>query len=152
MDKMQIILTEDVANLGKSGELVSVKQGFGRNYLLPQGLAVIATQDNVKRIARQKALIEQRAAKARGDAEATAQKLGGVELTLERQTAEGSDKLFGSVTSKDIAEALAAKGHKVDKKLIHLPEPIRSTGEHQIEIKLGRGVGATIKLKVSPKA
>jgi large subunit ribosomal protein L9 len=152
MDKMQVILTEDVANLGKSGELVAVKPGFGRNYLLPQGLGVHATANNVSRIAHEKKMIEARTARTKKEAEDSASKLSSVAITIERQAAEEGGKLFGSVTSKDIAEALAAKGHKIDKKVIHLAEPIRAAGDYTIEVKLARGVAANIKLTVISKA
>ena len=127
MDKIQIILTEDVANLGKSGELVSVKPGYGRNYLIPQGLALQATKNNVAKITHDKKVIDLRTAKTRKEAEEAAGKLSSVTVQIERAVGEG-DKLFGSVTSKDIAEALAAQGHKIDKKTIHLADPIKALG------------------------
>src|SRR5690242_513240 len=104
---MQLILREDVPNLGKSGELVNVKPGFGRNYLLPRGLAVVATKGNVARIDHEKKVAELRAAKVRKEAEGHAAALQGVEVTITRAVGE-DDKLFGSVTSRDIGEALAA--------------------------------------------
>src|SRR5512143_2374035 len=114
---MQIILKEDVPNLGRSGELVSVKPGYGRNYLIPQGLALIATRKNVAEMEHHRKAIEAQAAKTRKDAESVAARLDGVTITLERQVGEG-DKLFGSVTARDIEEALAAHGHKIDRKKI----------------------------------
>jgi large subunit ribosomal protein L9 len=149
--KMQVILTEDVANLGKSGELVAVKPGYGRNYLIPQGLAVAATAKNVARVEHEKRIIEMRNAKLRKAATDAAAKLTGASVKLERQVGEG-DKLFGSVTSKDIAEALAAQGHKVDKKQILLAEPIKALGEYTVDVKLGRDVASQVKVTVAPRA
>jgi large subunit ribosomal protein L9 len=151
MDKIQVILTEDVANLGKSGELVAVKPGYGRNYLIPQGLALAATKNNVSRIQHDKKAIEAKNAKSRKEAEDAAGKLSNVTVQIERAVGEG-DKLFGSVTSKDIAEALAAQGHKIDKKTIHLPEPFKALGQYTVELKLASGVNATIKVWVVAKA
>ena len=151
MDKIQVILTEDVANLGKSGELVAVKPGYGRNYLIPQGLALAATKNNVSRIQHDKKVIEARTAKSRKEAEDAAGKLSSVTVQIERATGEG-DKLFGSVTSKDISEALAAQGHKIDKKTIHLAEPIKALGQYTVDLRLASGVAAQIKVWVVAKS
>lgn len=151
MDKMQVILTEDVANLGKSGELVAVKPGYGRNYLIPQGLAVAATKNNIARVQHTKKVIAERQAKARAAAEATAGKLGSVTVQIERAVGEG-DKLFGSVTTKDIAEALAAQGHQVDKKSIVLADPIKALGQYTVDVKLSSGIAAQIKVWVVGKS
>src|SRR5262249_53641472 len=143
---MQVILKEDVHNLGKSGDLVTVKPGYGRNYLIPQGLAMAATAGNVKQVEHQKKLIAARNAKLLKDAQSIADKLAAVEIQLERATApheakEGeapaTEKLFGSVTSRDIAEALAQKSVIVDHKKIVLPEPIKTIGYHTVDVKLG---------------
>mgnify|MGYP001167391462 CR=1 FL=1 len=147
---MQLILREDVANLGKSGELVNVKPGYGRNYLLPRGMAVVATRGNVARIAHEKQVAETRAAKARKEAEGHAATLQGVEIVIARPVGD-EDKLFGSVTARDIAEALAAKGHKVDHKKIALPAPIRTLGKNELTVKLAGGVSATIVVEVTKK-
>lgn len=151
MEKIQVILKEDVATLGKSGELVSVKPGYGRNYLIPQGLAVVATKKNVARMEHEKKIIDLRTAKLKKEADAAAGKLGNVTVQLERAVGEG-DKLFGSVTSADIAEALAAQGHKIDKKKIHLKDPIRAIGQYTVEIKLAPSVVAQIKVWVVKKS
>ncbi len=150
MEKIQVILKEDVANLGKSGELVSVKPGYGRNFLIPQGLAMIATKKNVARLEHERKIVTMRAAKLRKEAEASAASLGSVHVTIARQIGEG-DKLFGSVTTRDIEEALAAQGHKVDKKKIALKEPIKALGEYTIDVKLARDVATQIKLSVVAK-
>jgi large subunit ribosomal protein L9 len=150
MEKIQVILKEDVPNLGRSGELVSVKPGYGRNYLIPQGLAMAATRKNVAEMEHHKKAIEAQAAKTRKDAESVAARLNGVSITLERQVGEG-DKLFGSVTTRDVEEALAAKGHKVDRKKIALHEPIKHLGETAVPIKVARDVTATIKVIVTAR-
>ena len=160
---MQVILKEDVHNLGKSGDLVTVKPGFGRNYLIPQGLAVVATAGNIKEIEHQKKLIAARNAKLLKDAQSVADKLAAIEVQLERATAphepakEGEEapaveKLFGSVTSRDVAEALAEKGVPVDHKKIVLPEPIKTIGYHTVDVKLGNGVVGKVKVVVIAKA
>jgi large subunit ribosomal protein L9 len=156
---MQVILKEDVHNLGKSGELVNVKPGYGRNYLIPQGLAVVATAGNIKQIEHEKKLIAARNAKLLKDAQSIADRLAAVEVQIERQvahheaTAEAptTDKLFGSVTSRDIAEALAQKGVPIDHKKIVLPEPIKTIGYQTVDVKLGNGVVGKVKVVVVPK-
>jgi large subunit ribosomal protein L9 len=150
MEKIQVILKEDVPHLGRSGELVSVKPGYGRNYLVPQGLAVIATKKNVARMEHEKKVIELRSAKMRKDAEGIAQRLSGITLQFERQVGEG-DKLFGSVTSRDIEEGLAAQGVTVDRKKIHLADAIKAIGQFTVEIKLARDVTAPVKVWVVAK-
>jgi large subunit ribosomal protein L9 len=147
---MQVILKEDVHNLGKAGELVKVKPGFGRNYLIPQGKAVIATASNVKQIEHEKKLIAAKQAVVLKDAQAMVDRLAAIEVQIERQAGE-EDKLFGSVTSRDIAEALKDKGVTVDHKKVHLPEPIKTIGYHTIDIKLATNVTGKIKVVVVPK-
>lgn len=148
---MQVILKEDVHNLGKAGELVNVKPGFGRNYLIPQGKAVVATAGNVKQIEHQKKLIAAKNAQLSKDAQAMADRLASIEVQIERQAGE-EDKLFGSVTSRDIEAALKDKGVAVDHKKIVLAEPIKTIGYHTIDIKLGTGVTGKIKVVVVPKS
>jgi len=147
---MQVILKEDVHNLGKAGELVKVKPGFGRNYLIPQGKAVVATAGNVKQIEHEKKLIAAKQAQLSKDAQAMADRLGSVEVQIERQVGE-EDKLFGSVTSRDIEAALKDKGISIDHKKVSMPEPIKTIGYHTVEIKLGTGVTGKIKVVVVPK-
>lgn len=144
---MRVILREDVSNLGKSGELVSVRDGYGRNYLLPQGLAMLATERNVKEIEHNKKIIAARNAKLAKDAQSVADKLGSLEVVITRQAGEG-DKLFGSVTARDIEEAVKALGATVDRRKIHLPEPIKSLGDYVVEIKLGQAVTGKVKVRV----
>jgi large subunit ribosomal protein L9 len=147
---MQVILKEDVLNLGKAGELVTVKPGFGRNYLIPQGKALPATAGNVKQIEHQKKLIAAKNAAATKDAQSIADKLAAIEVQIEQQVGE-DDKLFGSVTSRDITEALKAKGVTVDHKKIVMGEPIKTIGYHTVEIKLGSSVTGKLKVVVVPK-
>jgi len=151
MEKIQVILKEDVPNLGRSGELVSVKPGYGRNYLIPQGLALVATRKNVAQMDHQRKQIEASASKLRKDAESVAGRLHGVSITIERQVGE-EGKLFGSVTARDIEEALGSKGHKVDRRKIHLAEPIKALGDFNVEIKVARDVAAHVKVTVAAKA
>ncbi|XXF80309.1 50S ribosomal protein L9 [Myxococcaceae bacterium GXIMD 01537] len=144
---MKVILREDIDNLGKSGELVSVKDGFGRNFLLPRGKAVLASEQNIRQLEHEKAVITARNAKLKGAAEEQAKKLGAVKAVLKRKVGE-QDKLFGSVTALDIAEALAAQGQSVDRRHIHLPEPIKALGSYEVEMRLHRDVVAKIKVEV----
>src|SRR5512132_1067147 len=106
---IHVVLTEDLANSGKSGELVRVRPGYARNYLIPRGLAIGATAENVARIEHEKRVVEVRNAKLKGEAEQLAEKLKTVKITIERPVGEG-DRLYGSVTSRDVEEALAAAG------------------------------------------
>jgi large subunit ribosomal protein L9 len=148
---MKLILREDVYNLGKSGELVTVKDGYARNYLLPRNLGMLANAANVRQLGHEKQVIELRQQKMKGGAVEQAKKLETVAVKIARKVGE-QDKLFGSVTALDIAEALAAAGHKLDRRLIHLPEPIRAVGQYEIEIRLHREVAAKIKVEVVGEA
>ena len=151
MANMQVILREDVEPVGRSGEVVSVKQGFGRNYLIPQGLAVSADARNVRALDHEKRAIAARSARLAQNAQAVADRLNSVSLEIERQVGE-EDKLFGSVSARDIEEALAAKGVTVDRRKIQLGEPLKTLGEHSVPIKLGASVTAHIKVTVAKKA
>jgi large subunit ribosomal protein L9 len=147
---MQVILREDVPNLGKSGDLVKVKPGFGRNYLIPQGLAVPATKTNIAQIEHHKKVIAARNSKLTKDAQSMADRLAAIEIQIERQVGE-EDKLFGSVTGRDIEEALREKGVQLDHKKLHLAEPIKTIGYHTVEVKLGQGIHGQLKVVVVPK-
>jgi|SRR5882724_2406967 len=147
---MQVILKEDLDNLGKSGEVVNVKEGFGRNYLLPRGLAVVATADDVSRVAHEKRVIAARAAKLAKETQAEADRLGQLTVSIARAVGD-EDKLFGSVTSRDIAEALAEQKVTIDAKRLHLEEPIKTLGLTEVQIKLGHGVNAKLKVWVVKK-
>lgn len=144
---MKLILREDVYNLGKSGELVTVKDGYGRNYLLPQKIAVIANNTNVKRLEHEKAVIDARQAKLKGGATEQAKKLEAIAVKIARKVGD-QDKLFGSVTALDIAEALAAQHQAVDRRHIHLVEPIRALGHYEVEVRLHRDIVAKVKVEV----
>lgn len=145
---MKVILREDIENLGKSGDLVTVKDGFGRNYLLPRKKAVLASEQNMRQLEHEKAVMTARNAKLKGAAEEQAKKIGNIKVTIKRKVGE-QDKLFGSVTALDIAEAVAAQGQTVDRRAIHLPEPIKSTGSFEVELRLHREVTAKIKVEVA---
>lgn len=147
---INVVLTEDMANLGKSGELVRVRPGYARNYLLPRGLAITATAENVARIEHEKRVAEVRNAKLKGEAEQLSEKLKTVKITIERPVGEG-DRLYGSVTSRDVEEALAAAGFAVDRRRIVL-EPIKTLGTHAVTIRLATSVNATVDVTVAKKA
>ena len=146
---INVVLTEDLANLGKIGELVRVRPGYARNYLIPRGLAIGATAENVSRIEHEKRVAEARNAKARTEAESLALKLATVKIDIARPVGEG-DRLYGSVTSRDIEEALAAQGFAIDRRRI-VVEPIKSLGVHTVTIRLGTSISATIEITVSKK-
>ena len=147
---MQVILRDDMDNLGKSGEVVNVKPGYARNYLLPRGLAVKATASDVARVEHEKRVIAARTAKLAKESQAAADKLSKVSVSIARAAGE-EDKLYGSVTTRDIAEALREQGVTVDSKKLHLDEPIKTLGTTEVPVKLGRGVTATIKVSVVKK-
>jgi large subunit ribosomal protein L9 len=147
---MQVILVEDVASLGKSGEVVRVRDGYARNYLLPRNLAVHATTKNLAKVEHDKKVIADKVAKIRKDAGDVAEKLAAVTVTLEKQVG-AEDKIFGSVTAKEIADAVTAAGVPVDRKRIVLADPIRALGAYDVPIKLGADVTATVKVWVVAK-
>jgi large subunit ribosomal protein L9 len=144
---MEVILRQDVASLGKAGELVKVKPGYARNYLLPHGLAYEATAGNKQRIAAESKARTARIAAERQEAEAQAARLNGVSLTLTRKAGEG-DRLFGSITAQDLADALVAQGQTVDKRRIELEHPIKTVGQHTIPVRLHQDVTAEVRLTV----
>ncbi|KYF71793.1 50S ribosomal protein L9 [Sorangium cellulosum] len=146
---IHVVLTEDLHNVGKSGELVKVRPGFARNYLIPRGLAVGATAENVSRIEHEKRVAESRAAKTRSEAEQLAGKLNQVKLTISRPVGEG-DKLYGSVTARDIEEALAAQGFSVDRRRIET-DTIKSLGAHAVTIRLAPSITASVEVTVAAK-
>ena len=148
---MKVILREDVENLGRGGELVEVKPGYGRNYLLPRGLAVVANPKNIREIEHQKAVASAKAAKMKASAEALAKRLSDTPLTLKRKAGE-QDKLFGSVTAMDLAEALAQRGLAIDRRSIDLGEPIKTLGDFEVPVKLHHEVAGKVKVKVEAEA
>jgi len=147
---MQLILTQDVENLGKAGELVSVRPGYGRNYLVPRGFAVTATVHNKNRLEHEKSLIEKRVAKERATANDLATRINGMTLQFERQVGE-DEKLFGSVTSRDIQEQLKRANVEIDHRWVTLDQPVKALGKYETQVKLAAGVTATLKFWVVGK-
>jgi len=148
---VQVILQQDLKNLGTSGELVRVRPGFARNYLIPRSLAVPATSNNVARIEHEKRISATKAAKARGEATSLAERLGKVTLTFQRRVGE-ENRLFGSVTPKDVEVALKAQGIEIDRKKLVFPDPIRQAGTFEITAKLLSDVSVSFKIEVVPQA
>jgi len=144
---MEVILREHVDNLGRRGEIVKVADGYARNYLLPRKLALVATEGNRKQIERERVKFEAKEAEEQKAAGAIAERLGSVEIEIARRVGE-TEALYGSVTTSDIAEALAAKGFDVDRRKLQLQEPIKKLGEYSIPVRLHRDVTPAIKVRV----
>jgi len=144
---IQVILQQEVDKLGKSGDLVRVRPGFARNYLLPRQLAVPATTAAVRRIEHEKSVALAKADKAKKEAREIADKLGALALKITQKAGEDG-RLFGSVTAKDIEAAVKAQGFTVDRKRIVLAEPIKNTGAYEIPVKLVADVAAVLKVEV----
>lgn len=147
MAHVHVVLREDVQHLGTAGELVRVRAGYARNYLLPRAMVSIATAGNIRQIEEHKRQALARAAKLKLSAQALATQLGGVTIEITRQAGEG-DRLYGSITTKDVAEAIKAKGFEVDKKSLVLPDSIKQLGEYTVKAKLGAGIDGQFKLVV----
>ena len=147
---MQIILTQDVDNLGKAGELVSVRPGYGRNYLVPRGFAVSATVRNKNRLDHEKTLIERKVAKERASATELATRINGITLQFERMVGD-DEKLFGSVTNRDIADQLKRAGIDIDHRTIALDQAVKALGKYEVPVRLATGVIATLKFWVVGK-
>ena len=147
---INVILQQDVHNLGKTGEVVRVRPGYARNYLLPHQLAAPATSKNVNRLAHEKKAAESRFAKSKAEMQELATKISAASISLVRKTGE-EGKLYGAVTTNEIESALAAKGVTVDRRKIQLNDPIKSIGEYALPVKLGFDVTATIKVSVVAK-
>jgi large subunit ribosomal protein L9 len=144
---MQIILQEDVEKLGNRGELVEVAEGYARNFLLPRKLGLEATAGNLKRLERMRAHFAKKEATEKDAAQKQGEQLAAVSLEFTRKAGE-NDQLFGSVTSLDVAEALAGKGFAIDRKKIALAEPIKVMGEYEVPVKLHREVIVNVKVAV----
>ena len=144
---MEVILREDVADLGTVGDVVKVKPGFARNYLLPRGLAVVADKRNIRVLDHQKRLVADKRERDRKQAQGAADKFNGLRLVIKTRAGE-EGKLFGSVTNLDVEKALAAQGFTVERRRIRLEEPIKSIGEHKVPIHLGAGVDAQLTVIV----
>jgi large subunit ribosomal protein L9 len=149
MATTKILLREDIDTLGGRGEIVKVRSGYARNYLLPQGLATLATKGNVHQIEQERAALLKRASVEKATAEAQKEQMGTIELTFERLAGEGGT-LFGSVTSMDIAQALQDKGYEIDRRRINLKDAIKETGEYTVKVRLHREV--TLEVPVTVKA
>jgi large subunit ribosomal protein L9 len=144
---MDVILREHVENLGRRGEVVKVAPGYARNYLLPRKLALAVTEANKRQIERERSAAEARDLEERTQAEALGQRVTQTDIEIARRVGE-NDTLYGSVTSADIAQALLAKGFEIEKRRIHLPEPIKALGEFTVQVKVHRDVTSQVKVKV----
>jgi large subunit ribosomal protein L9 len=145
---MEVILREDVAKLGRRGEVVKVAVGYGRNYLLPRGLAMPVTGANQAMIVKEQRSHEARQAKEKAEWEAVAARIGGLRFVAPRKVGD-NDLLFGSVTAGDVGEFLKGKGVEIDKRKVLMEEPIKHLGDHEVRIKLHPEVVATLKVLVS---
>src|SRR5438874_1881119 len=144
---MEVILREHVDNLGRRGEIVKVANGYARNYLLPRRLALLATEGNKKQIERERGKFEAKEADEKRVADAVAERIASVEIVIARKVGE-TEALYGSVTTVDIADALAAKGFDIERRKLQLRNPIKQLGEFDIPVKLHREVTAHVKVKV----
>jgi len=144
---MEVILREHVDNLGRRGEVVKVADGYARNYLLPRKMALVVTEGNKKQIERERSKLEAKEAEEQKVAEAIVARMANVEVVIARKVGE-TDALYGSVTTADIADALARKGFDIDRRKLQLPEPIKKLGQYAVPLKLHREVVAAVKVKV----
>lgn len=144
---MEVILREHVDNLGRRGEVVKVAAGYARNYLLPRKLALLVTEGNKKQIERERTKFDAKEAEEKKELEALAERLSNIEVVIARRVGE-TDALYGSVTSSDIADAVAAKGFELDRRKIQLAEPLKKIGEVDVPVKLHRDVIVNLKVKV----
>ena len=150
MAHTKVLLRQDVDDLGARGEIVRVRAGYARNYLLPRNLAVEATAGNVKGIEAERAALLKKEAKERATAEAQSQQMSSLELEFRRKAGE-QGALYGSVTSMDLAEALKERGHEIDRHRIHLREPLKRVGEYTVPVRLHRDVTIELKVRVAPE-
>lgn len=146
---MEVILQEDVTGLGIIGDVVKVKPGFARNYLLPRGIAVVADRRNLKQLEHHKRIIEAKKLRERGSVEAVARNLEGLQLEVEARAGRGG-KLFGSVTNMDIQKLLAEKDFDLDRRRIEIREPIKAIGDYKLVVRVGQDITSTIKVHVKP--
>lgn len=144
---MDVILTEDVQKLGEMGEIVTVAPGYGRNYLIPRGMAIPATNANRSQVEHHLAEIEKRKQQEREAAQGLLAALQGVSITVPKRSGE-EDKLFGSVTNREIADLLTQAGHEVDRRMVVLEQPISELGIYGVPIKLASGIYANVKVWV----
>jgi large subunit ribosomal protein L9 len=148
---MEVILKEDVAKLGSRGDMVKVAEGYGRNFLLPHRLAIEATSGNKKVIEQMRAASVRRSAKEKAQAEELSKQFDGVSVSFQRRSGE-HDQLFGSVTSGDLADALAKKGFNIDRRKIQLHEPLKTVGDFTVPVKLHKEVTAHLKVVIEKEA
>jgi large subunit ribosomal protein L9 len=148
MATINVLLRDDVDNLGGRGEIVKVKSGYARNFLLPQGIATLASKGNIKQIEGERAALLRKAATEKSTADAQADQMRGISLAFERRAGEGGT-LFGSVTSMDIADAIKAKGYEIDRRKIVLKDAIKETGDFTVNVKLHREVTIGIPVSVT---
>ena len=146
---MKVILADDVRGLGHRGDTVSVKPGYARNYLFPQGVAYEATDANLRRLSEERKMYDQKMLSEKAVAEEVARKVEGLTIVVTKKAGEG-EQLYGSVTSSDIADALSGKGIEVDRRRVELAEPIRRLGSHTVHVRLHRDVVATVTVDVQP--
>jgi large subunit ribosomal protein L9 len=144
---MEVILREDIVNLGKMGEVVRVRDGYARNYLLPRGLVLVANKKNLKGFEHQKRVVASQKERVLKQAQTLSEKLAGASLTIPVKAGE-EGKLFGSVTNIDIEKALRAKGFDIERRKIHLDEPIKSLGDYEVPVRLTADVTAAVKVSV----
>jgi len=144
---MEVILRQTVKDVGRAGEIVKVKDGYGRNFLIPRGLAYLATKENKRRVDAEAVRRAQLAESDRADAEILSEKIASLSIEFTVKAGEG-DKLFGSITSADIADELASRGYKIDKRTIELDEPIKMIGIYKVPIKLHHDVHAEVRVWV----
>jgi large subunit ribosomal protein L9 len=150
MAHTKVLLREDVDDLGARGEIVRVRSGYARNYLLPRKLAVEATTGNVKGIEAERAALLKKEAKERASADAQSQQMSSLDLEFRRKAGE-QGALYGSVTSMDIAEALRERGYEIERHRIHLREPLKRVGEYSVPVRLHREVAIDLKIRVAPE-
>ena len=150
MAHTKVLLREDVDDLGARGEIVRVRAGYARNYLLPRNLAVEATAGNVKGIEQERAALLKKEAKERATAEGQSQQMGSLLLEFKRKAGE-QGALYGSVTSMDVAEALKERGYEIDRHRIHLREPLKRLGDYTVPVRLHREVTIDLQVKVAPE-
>ena len=146
---MEVILQEDVTGLGIIGDVVKVKAGYGRNYLLPRGKAVAADRRNLKELEHHKRIIEAKKSRERGSVEAVARNLEGLQLEVEARAGRRG-KLFGSVTNIDLQKLLAEKDFDLDRRRIEVKEPIKEIGDYEVVVRVGQDIRATVKVHVKP--
>ena len=148
---MEVILREDIANLGKMGEVVRVRDGYARNYLLPRKLVLLANKKNLKSFEHQKRLVADQRGRVLKQAQTLADQLAALSLVFPVKAGQ-EGKLFGSVTSIDVEKALKAKGFEVERRKIHLADPIKTLGDYEVAVRLASDVQVNVKISVVPEA